>query len=163
MRIELCDGDAPRRVEPILRSVPEWFGIEESTKAYIEASGRMPTFVAWVSENGVDRDAGFVAIARHFEHAAEVHCMAVHRDFHGHGIGTALLRHAEHRLAGSGVRYLQVKTQGPSRPNAGYARTLHFYESRGFTRLEEMNGLWPGIPCLILVKGLGRMIEKSGA
>lgn len=114
----------------------------------------MPTFVAWGHDNGKDRDAGFITIQRHFEHAAEVHCMAVHRDFHGRGIGTALLRHTEHRLAGSGVRYLQVKSQGPSKPNAEYARTLHFYESRGFTRLEEANGLWPGIPCLILVKAI---------
>ncbi|MGH7243248.1 MAG: GNAT family N-acetyltransferase [Phycisphaerales bacterium] len=155
VRIELCDGDGPRRVEPILRSVPEWFGIEESTRAYVEASGRMPTFVAWVTEHAADPDAGFITIERHFEHAAEVHCMAVHRDFHGRGIGTALLRHAEHRLSGSGVRLLQVKTQGPSKPSAEYARTLHFYESRGFTRLEEVRGLWPGIPCLILVKSIG--------
>jgi len=163
MRIELCDGDGPRRVEPILRSVPEWFAIEESTKAYIEASGRMPTFVAWVSEDGVDRDAGFLSIERHFEHSAEVHCIAVHRDFHGRGIGTALLRHAEHRLAGIGVRYLQVKTMGPSKPNAEYARTLHFYESRGFTRLEEVKGLWPGIPSLMLVKAIGGTMESTGA
>lgn len=143
--------------------MPGWFGIEESTRAYIESSGRMPTFVAWASENGEDRDAGFVSIERHFEQSAEVHCMAVHRDFHGRGIGTALLRHAEHRLAGSGVRYLQVKTQGPSKPNAEYARTLHFYETRGFTRLEEVKGLWPGIPCLILVKAISATTNKAGA
>lgn len=43
---------------------------------------------------------------------------------------------------------------GPSRPNAEYARTTHFYESRGFTCLEEVTGLWPGLPTLILVKSV---------
>lgn len=54
-----------------------------------------------------------------------------------------------------GVEYLQVKTQGPSKPNAQYARTTQFYESRGFVPMEELHGIWPGLPCLLLVKRLG--------
>jgi hypothetical protein len=52
------------------------------------------------------------------------------------------------------VKYLQVKTMGPSRPNREYAETLKFYEAVGFTKLEELHGLWPGLPCLVLVKAL---------
>ncbi len=144
-------AEAPRRVEPILRSVSEWFGIEAATRMYIDMSGKLPTHVARLG----GRDAGFLTVARHFRESAEVYCMAVAKDFHGTGIGTALLRHVETALAREGTLFLQVKTQGPSKPNAGYARTLHFYETRGFTRLEEISGLWPGIPCLMLVKRLG--------
>ncbi len=151
----VAPADGPRRVEPILRSVPEWFGIEEATRMYIDAAGRMPTWIACLDgPDGPSRDAGFLTVARHFPRAADVFGMAVHRDFHGRGVGAALVAHVEALLRADGVEYLQVKTLGPSRPNAGYARTRHFYERCGFTPLEEIHGLWPGNPCLILVKRL---------
>lgn len=134
----------------ILRSIPEWFGVKEATRAYIAEAAQLPTWIATLGP----RDAGFITVRRHFDEAAEVHCIAVHREFHGHGAGTALMRWAEEHLRAQGVRYLQVKTMGPSRTNAEYARTLHFYLRRGFARMEEINGLWPGLPCLILVKKL---------
>ncbi len=143
-------NSAPTLVEPILCSVPDWFGIEDSTLAYIAASGQKPTYIA--SRDG--HPVGFVTLTHHNPVAAEIHCMAVHRDHHGTGVGTALLRHVETLLEKGGVRFLQVKTQGPSKPSPEYARTLHFYVSRGFTPLEEVRGLWPGIPCLILVKAI---------
>lgn len=159
IRIEETRKDhASERCEPILRSAPEWFGIEESTRAYIEAAGRLPTWIATAADAtgraGARRDAGFITIERHFEESAEIHCIAVERRFHGQGVGTALVRFAEEELARTGVKYLQVKTMGPSKPNAEYARTLKFYLRCGFARLEELHGLWPGIPCLILVKKL---------
>lgn len=80
--------------------------------------------------------------------------MAVAKNAHGMGVGTALTRWVERVLWYDGIEYLQVKTQGPSRPCPEYARTLHFYEKMGFARLEELHGLWAGIPCLILVKRL---------
>lgn len=142
--------DGPVLCEPILRSVPQWFGIEAATLKYIADTGRMPT---WIARAG-DRAVGFVMVAQHYPVAAEVHCIAVHKERHGTGVGTELLRHVERELRASGVEYLQVKTMGPSKPNAEYARTTHFYESRGFVRLEEVTGLWPGLPTLILVKRL---------
>ena len=54
-----------------------------------------------------------------------------------------------------GVRLLQVKTLGPSDPDEGYRRTRRFYQAVGFEPLEELVGLWPGNPCLIMVKVLG--------
>ena len=53
------------------------------------------------------------------------------------------------------MRYLQVKTLGPSRPDDEYERTRRFYEARGFVALEEMFGVWAeDNPMLILVKAL---------
>ncbi|MBC7773086.1 MAG: GNAT family N-acetyltransferase [Pyrinomonadaceae bacterium] len=147
---QLSPRDAAARCEPILRSIPEWFGIEESTRGYLEATARLPTWVARME----GRDAGFVTIERHFTEAADIHCIAVHRDFHGRGIGSALVAHAQTWLAGQGVKFLQVKTMGPSKPNREYALTLRFYLRAGFTPLEELHGLWPGFPCLILIKSL---------
>ena len=54
-----------------------------------------------------------------------------------------------------GVRLLEVKTLGPSHPDAGYALTRRFYEKRGFLPLEETDLWGEGTPCLIMVKPLG--------
>ena len=132
--------------EHVLRDLPEWFGIEEATAAYIRDVAELPTF-------GVGGDA-FLSLKLHTPRAAEVYVMGVRRARHGQGLGTALLGAAEEYLRTRGVEYLQVKTLGPSDPDAGYARTRAFYEARGFVPLEEIHGLWEHNPCLLLVKRL---------
>ena len=57
-------------------------------------------------------------------------------------------------LIAEDVELLQVKTLGPARPDAGYERTRRFYAQLGFLPLEEIHGLWPENPCLIMVKAL---------
>ena len=151
--------------EAILRSVPEWFGIEEALVQYVTDSGRYPTWIAWepVANPGTpahpgcplpERPAGFVTLRVHYPQAAEVHCIAVHRDFHRRGLGRLLMEHAENEARARGVRFLQVKTMGPSKPNAQYAQTRLFYLGIGYVELEEFIGLWNGLPALQLVKAL---------
>lgn len=150
IRVRRADAAlAPAQCEPVLRSIPQWFGIESATRAYIDACGTLPT---WIAPGDRAEVSGFLTIRRHFDHAAEIHCIAVHAAHHGTGVGTALLAHVEAELRTGGVRWLQVKTMGPSRPNAEYARTLEFYLARGFQPLEEFLGLWDGIPALQLIK-----------
>lgn len=74
---------------------------------------------------------------------------------HRQGIGRELVGALEDDLIADGVELLQVKTLGPSHPDVGYSRTRQFYTSVGFRPLEEVQGLWPDDPCLIMVKGLG--------
>jgi len=62
---------------------------------------------------------------------------------------------ASRHFPAAGVQLLQVKTLGPSRPDPGYGRTRLFYEGVGFAPLEEITGLCPDNPCLIMVKVLG--------
>jgi GNAT superfamily N-acetyltransferase len=148
LEVGRCDPDA---VAALLHGLPEWFGIEEATAAYIEAARTMPTVLA--HEDGTV--VGALLWTRHFPAAAEVHLMAVDAARHRRGIGTALLERAEEDLRADRVRYLQVKTLGPSRPDDEYERTRRFYEARGFVALEEMFGVWAeDNPMLILVKAL---------
>ncbi len=135
-----------RLCEHVLRDLPEWFGIEEATAAYICDVAELPTF-------GVDGDA-ILSLKLHTPRAAEVYVMGVRRARHGQGLGTALLRAAEEFLSARDVEYLQVKTLGPSDPDAAYARTRAFYEARGFAPLEELHELWEHNPCLLMVKRL---------
>lgn len=135
-----------RLCERVLRDLPEWFGIEEATTAYIRDVAGLPTF-------GFDGDA-ILSLKLHTPRAAEIYVMGVRRARHGQGIGTALLRAAEEYLSARGVEYLQVKTLGPSDPDAGYARTRAFYDARCFAPLGELHDLWERNPCLLLVKHL---------
>jgi GNAT superfamily N-acetyltransferase len=150
LRLEVgrCDPDA---VAALLQGLPEWFGLQEATAAYIEAARTMPTVLAL--DDGVV--VGALLWKRHFTAAAEVHLMAVAAARHRRGIGTALLDRVEEELRTDGVRYLQVKTLGPSYADDEYERTRLFYEARGFVALEEMFGIWPeDNPMLIMVKAL---------
>jgi GNAT superfamily N-acetyltransferase len=135
-----------RLCERVLRDLPEWFGIEESTAAYVRGVAELPTFAVG--------DDALLSLKLHTPRSAEVYVMGVRRARHGEGLGTELLEAAESYLRARGVEYLQVKTLGPSVPNAGYARTRGFYEARGFAPLEEIHGLWEHNPCLLLVKRL---------
>lgn len=136
---------------PILRSLPEWFGIPEAVAHYIDRIEQLPTFLA--QSDGAT--IGFMSVLRHFPHAAELYVLAVLPEWHRRGVGRALLTAAEAWLSGNGVEYLQVKTLGPSRPNDAYDRTRGFYEAQGFRPLEELTAIWgESNPCLILVKRL---------
>jgi coenzyme F420-0:L-glutamate ligase/coenzyme F420-1:gamma-L-glutamate ligase len=143
-------AERSRVAEVVLRDLPAWFGIEDATRKYIEDAAALPTFV-------VEPDAGFLCVKQHTPQAAEVYVMGVRRERHRRGIGRALVAEAEHWCRIHGIRYLQVKTLGPSRPDpGGYDLTRAFYDAMGFVRLEELHGLWDeDNPTLILVKDVG--------
>ena len=152
------DEPDPRTVERLLRSLPEWFGIESSVTEYVEAARQMPAYLAWPA-GATDREAGCQPLGvllaqRHFPCSAEIHLLAADRGLHRRGIGRALVRALEADLIRDGVELLQVKTLGPARPDAGYERTRQFYAALGFLPLEEVHGLWAENPCLIMVKVL---------
>jgi coenzyme F420-0:L-glutamate ligase / coenzyme F420-1:gamma-L-glutamate ligase len=146
--VEISDpGERSRVAEAVLLDLPDWFGIEESTRTYIEDAATLPTFV-------VEPDLGFLSLKQHTPAAVELYVMGVRRSHHRQGVGRALVEAAESWCRARGVRYLHVKTLGPSRPDpGGYDETRLFYEAMGFVALEELHGLWDeGNPTLVLVK-----------
>jgi GNAT superfamily N-acetyltransferase len=145
---------APDAVERLLRMLPRWFGIESSVLEYVAQARTRPAYLAWPDGGPADLPAGALLAARHFAASAEIYLMAVDPAWHRRGAGRALVTALEADLISEGVEFLQVKTQGPSRPDAGYEKTRQFYASLGFQPLEEIHGLWPGIPCLMMIKSL---------
>lgn len=141
----------PPVVESLLRSLPAWFGIEAAIEEYVTAAARLTTYLARTADG---TPVGVLLVERHFPGAAELYLMAVDPAHHRTGIGRALIAAAEADLAADGVRLVQVKTLGPSRPDANYARTRRFYEACGYQLLEELHGLWGDNPCLTMVKTL---------
>ena len=140
------------RVEEILRALPEWFGIEDALVDYVEKSKTFPILAAMIH----GRIVGVCLLRHHTQYAWEIELLAVERALHRTGIGSELVVAAEADAASRGVEFLQVKTLGPSMESSEYGATRLFYEALGFRPLEEIEGLWPGNPCLILVKHLAR-------
>jgi len=147
----------PRTARRLLALLPDWFGLDDANAHYVEAAGRMATYVVADADGEA---VGITLVERHFPAAAEVFLMAVHPQWHRRGVGRAMLATAEADLVAEGVRFLQVKTLGESRPDTNCEGIRKFYVASGFTPLEELTDLWPGNPCLLLVKSLPA--ESSG-
>ena len=136
---------------PILRALPDWFGIEAATAQYIKDIDVLPTLIARVG----GEVAGFLTLKEHNVYAAEIHVMGVRPDMHRCGVGRILVNAAEKVLRQRGIEYLQVKTLSPSHPDEHYAGTRAFYLAMGFTPLEEFKELWgKENPGLQMVKSL---------
>ena len=134
-------------VAEILRDLPEWFGIPESTQAYIEGAKDLRVWAAYQESDVV----GFISLSYSSEDCAEIDCLGVNKSFQGQGIGRELITTIE-REAVKQVDYLQVKTVAEG-SNKDYDRTNVFYRSLGFKKLEIFPQLWDlKNPCQILIK-----------
>ena len=96
----------PDVCETVLRSLPDWFGIEESTVAYINKSKELPMIVVRES----DKPIGFISLKKHSQFTSEVYVMGVTPDYHRHGVGKSLLIEAEKFLFRNGTEFIQVRT-----------------------------------------------------
>jgi ribosomal protein S18 acetylase RimI-like enzyme len=137
--------------EPILRALPDWFGIEEAIVHYVSESEQLPTFLAGQAGATV----GFLSLKEHNPYAAEIYVMGIKAEAHRQGIGRALVVAVEAYLRERGAEYLQVKTLAALHPDPYYAKTRQFYTAMGFRPLEVFTELWGNEnPCLLLVKRL---------
>lgn len=135
----------------ILRSLPDWFGIENAIVDYVKDVQTMDTWAACDPNKVI----GFISIRKHNPYTAEVHVMGILKDFHRKGIGQKLLSIAEGSLAKEGFKFLQVKTLSESRANEEFERTRKFYLGAGFYPVEEFKTLWgEDNPCLLMIKSI---------
>jgi len=160
MTIREAAKNKPRICEDILRSLPEWFGIEKAVRKYIEDARSRPMFVAGEGNDA----AGFLTLTLHNEFTGEIHVMGIKKEFRRMGIGKELVAYAESYLAKKGFKFLTVKTLSPSRRSAAYEKTRKFYLALGFKPLEEFKTLWgKDNPCLFLVKPVKAARKKHRA
>ena len=80
-------------VAEILRDLPEWFGIPESTQAYIEGAKDLRVWAAYQESDVV----GFISLSYSSEDCAEIDCLGVKKTFQGQGIGRELITTIEQR------------------------------------------------------------------
>lgn len=146
-------GDSDQKVEiceRILRNLPEWFGIEESTKGYIEECRKLP-FFAYYKEN---QFVGFIALKETSPYTAELCVMGVLKEYHRQHIGEALFHSFYTYAKQKHYEFLQVKTVDAGH-HEEYDRTRMFYEQLGFRKLECFPTLWDEWnPCLVMVMAI---------
>ncbi len=136
-------------VSEVLADLPEWFGLPQSTQAYIESAKGLSLWVATKNEDIL----GFITLGHTSLDTAEIDCMGVKKAYHHQGIGTLLYQAAE-KHAQKEQRFLQVKTVAEGH-YPQYDQTIQFYRSLGFVELEVFPTLWdPWNPCLVMIKAL---------
>lgn len=136
----------------VLRDLPEWFGIEESLLAYVEDVKRMMFWVVLEDDN----ICGFLALNETSEDAVDIHVIGVKQKYHSKGMGKELVKAAE-KYAQESYSLMQVKTIQEGVYDI-YDRSIAFYKSCGFKKLEVFPTLWDeNNPCLIMVKSLQRL------
>ena len=134
----------------ILRSLPEWFGLPESTAEYIEACRSLPFWAEYRDGTPV----GFLAMRETGPYTAELYVMGVLKEYHRQGVGRALFSSFQEYAKAKGYEYLQAKTVDAGR-YPEYDRTRLFYESLGFRKLETFPTLWDEWnPCLVLIRSV---------
>ena len=150
--VEITDKDRKSKAaNNILRQLPEWFGIEESTVEYINKSRETDFIAAYDSEKLI----GFISIKYNNQYTAEIYVMGVLQHYHKKGIGKRLLIEAEKIVKERGCMLLMVKTLGDSHPDVHYKCTREYYKKVGFYPLEEIKEIWgEENPCLLMVKSL---------
>ena len=137
--------------QAVLCDLPDWFGIEEATLAYIAAAGRL----AMLEARAEGATVGFVSLERATAAAMEVHVIGVLRGWHRRGVGRALVGAAAEVARAAGASLLTVKTLSSAHPDPGYAATRRFYEAEGFLPVAELPEHWgPDNPCLLMAKVL---------
>ena len=151
MKFEYLEKGKPEITEKILRSLPDWFGIEESTAAYIEKSKELPMVIAYESGEPI----GFISIKNHSPFTSELYVMGVDPKFHRKSCGSKMVEEVERVLSTQGVEFLQVKTLSEGRESEFYKKTRLFYKSQGFREVEVFPTLWDkSNPCLLMIKGI---------
>lgn len=143
--------ESPALVRRLLESLPDWFAIEASRENYIRDVAALDVVGAFAGGEAI----GFASLKPHTQVAGELHLIAVAQEWHGKGIGRALLAAIEEKARTLGLRFLTVKTLAPSADYEPYVATRAFYLARGFLPLEVFPTLWSAEdPCLLLLKVL---------
>lgn len=145
---EITQSDEKTKiVEEILLDLPDWFGLPDSTKEYIEQSKHLVLFSAYYD----NQLTGFITQKETSPDTCEIHCMGVKKEYHHKGIGKLLFKQFE-EYAKERYSYIQVKTVDEGK-YPEYDQTISFYKSVGFKKLEVFPTLWDEWnPCLIMIK-----------
>jgi len=134
----------------IIAELADWFARPEANRLYAETAAELDMIGCHA-----DREAaGRASLTQHFDTTAEIYLLAARPRWHGTGLGRALVGAAEAWARARQLRFLTVKTLGPSHPDPAYENSRRFYRAMGFQPIEEIQDIWPGNPCLLLLKSL---------
>jgi len=135
----------------VLRDLPEWFGIEESTKEYIQGVKDKVFFAAYDNEEHV----GFFCLRKENDDVLDLYVLGIKKKYHRKGIGKALQMRVEEYAKDKDYQYLMVLTLAEKARDDGYLRTRQFYLDMGFIDFYQKDDLFDkDNPCQIMMKKL---------
>ncbi len=137
--------------DEILHALPDWFGMEEGIRDYIDHVGAM----RFITMTLYGKVVGFCALKINYTMNADLYVLGIFEEFHGQGLGTRLIRFIQEYCRQQSIPYMTVKTLSERRPDPSYLKTRSFYESVGFKPFEEFPLLWSKEnPCLYMLKAV---------
>ena len=150
--VEITEGQLKGQyAHPILGLLPEWFGIPEAVKEYVDTVPDYPFWAAFDREECI----GFISLKTHFNKTGEIYVCGVVPGFQHKGVGKALIYEVEKYCQKANCDYIIVKTLSASVNYEPYERTRQFYRSVGFIELVTLTEIWDEEnPCLIMLKDL---------
>lgn len=135
--------------EKVLRSLPDWFELEQGILDYKISVKNLSFFIAKDGSEIV----GFIAIEDINEFVSEIHVMAIMPEYRKKGIGRKMVEFAWDRNLCLGNKYLLVKTLDESAGDKFYEQTRKFYRAVGFLPIMTSTEIWgKDNPCLIMLK-----------
>lgn len=133
----------------ILNSLPEWFGLPESTKEYIENVKKYPFFAAYIDKVEV----GFYSVRHENKDVLDMYVLGVSKKHHRKGIGNLLQTRIETYAKENGYKHLMVLTLAEKVQNKEYLQTHAFYIKQGFINFYQNDDIFDkNNPCQIMIK-----------
>lgn len=147
---EVFSGIIKKQIaESVLLDLPEWFGLEESRKRYIENVVKYPFIAYYVDEEPI----GFYSLRPENEKTLDMYVLGVKKKYHGQGYGTKLQEYVFEYAKDNGYQHVMVLTLSKSHTDVHYAKTRDFYHRLGFIDLYETNKIWgEEYPTQIMIK-----------
>lgn len=135
----------------ILKDLPEWFGIEESTLEYIRNVHNYPFVAAYINDEAV----GFYSIREENSTVLDMYVLGVMKEYHNKGIGKKLQEFVDDYARAKSYEFLIVLTLAEKAQNKEYLQTREFYLKRGFIDLYQNDDIFDeNNPCQIMLKKL---------
>lgn len=151
MNIKLIEDSNLKReiAQRILRDLPAWFGIEESTKEYIRNIVKYPFVAAYNNNHAI----GFYSLKEENEKVLEMYVLGVLREYHNQGVGTLLQEFVDEYAKAHDYDYLLVLTLAEKAQNREYLITRNFYLKMNFFDFFQNDSIFDKFnPCQIMVK-----------
>ncbi|KFZ27616.1 MAG: Acetyltransferase (GNAT) family protein [Candidatus Izimaplasma bacterium HR2] len=133
----------------VLRDLPEWFGIEESTKEYIDKVVNYPFIAAHIK----GEVAGFYSLREENKDTLDMYVLGVLKKYHNKGVGTKLQEYVNDYAKVKKYKYMMVITLAKKANNYEYSLTRKFYLKMGFVDFYQNDDIFDSHnPAQILIK-----------
>jgi len=149
-------SESEKACRELTDSLPEYFGIQEANERYAKGVRKLSTFGA--KFNGIY--VGLISCEIPFPNNANIYWMAVRKEYHGQGIGQAILKYAEAYCSKKQCASITVETLSPTEKDPNYIKTYAFYKQNGFEPLFELNTYGPDFKMVYLYKKLEKMGDE---